>query len=101
MAEGTSVWERHLQSGLLGLLSVASIAIASATIQAREDIAVVKSDVRYIQISIGDKMADRWTASDHRAYSEFDTLRVENLRKDIERNTSRIKGLEDSIGGSD
>lgn len=101
MADGPQTWERHLQSALLALLSVASIAIATTTIQARQDIAVVKSDVRYIQLSIGDKMADRWTATDHRAYSAFDALRANNLSDDIDRNTRRIKDIEDRFDGTD
>ena len=101
MAEGTSVWERHLQSGLLGLLSVASVAIAAATITATGDIAVMKNDVQYIQGQLDTRMNDRWTGADHRAYSDFDALRVENIRKDVERNTQRVKELEARFNGSD
>lgn len=90
-----------MQSGLLGLLSIASIAMATATIQAKEDIAVVKNDVRYMQSQFDTKMGDRWTASDHRAYSAFDALRHDNIRKDVERNAQQIKELEERFGGTD
>ena len=95
------IWERHLQSGLLGLLSIASVAMAGAAITAQEDIAVVKNDVRYIQERLSSKMDDRWTGSDHRAYSEFDALRANNISKDIERNAQRIKELEERLDGND
>ena len=88
-----TAWERHLQSGLLGLLSVASIAMAGAAITAQEDIAVVKNDVRYIQEQISQD--DRWTGADHRAYSQFDALRSQNMARDIARNADKIKELEE------
>lgn len=102
MVEGIPVlWERHLQSGLLALLSIASVAITTATISAGEDIAVVKNDLQYIQGQLDIRMGDRWTASDHRAYAEFDALRAENVRKDVERIAQLIKELEARFDGTD
>ena len=75
--------------------------MATATISAKEDIAVVKNDVRYIQAQFSSKMGDRWTGADHRAYSAYDALRAENIRKDVERNAQHIKDIEERLGGSD
>ena len=101
MAEVSTIWERHLQSGLLGLLSFATIAMATATIQAKEDIAVVRANVANIQEQFTAKMGDRWTGADHRGYASFDALRAENLRKDVERNTERLKELTSRMDGND
>ena len=102
MADGIPVlWERHLQSGMLGLLAIATVAMATASITAKEDIAVVKNDVRYIQSQLTTNLSNQWTAADQRAYRAYDALRAESIRKDVERNTQRIKEIEDSHGGSD
>ena len=91
MAKGTSVWERYLQSCLLGLVSVAVVlAISSCTL--------VSTDASPQEDS---RPPAEWTSADHAAYAEFTALRDAHLRKDIERNTRRIKELEDRYNGVD
>jgi hypothetical protein len=96
-----SGWERHLQSALLGVLTLAVGGFGATTIQSSKDIAVLITQVENIQKDLHGKMSDRYTGNDHRAYSEFDSLRADNLRDMMLRNQDRIKAVEDRINGTD
>jgi hypothetical protein len=96
-----SGWEKHLQTWMLGLLTLAVLGFGRETILSSNDIGVIKVQVDHIQASIREKMGDRYTGSDHRAYSELDSLRSSNTEKMVLRNQVRIKELEDRLNGND
>jgi len=86
-------WERHLQSWLLGILTLTVLGFGASTISASRDIAVIRTEITNIQVSMQDKMGDRYTGSDAAAYREFDALRAENMKMRIEQNSQRIKEM--------
>jgi hypothetical protein len=98
---GASGWERHLQSLLLGLLTLAVLGFGSRTITSSENIAVLVEQVEAIKTDLKGKMSDRYTGNDHRAYSEFDALRAAHMQAQLERLEKRMKELEDRLNGDD
>ena len=88
-------WERHLQSVLLGILTIVVVGFGTTTITASRDIAVIKTEMINLQVSLQDKMGDRYTGTDAEAYKEFDALRATNMQTMIEYNQQRIKDLEE------
>ena len=101
MVAETSGWERHLQSILLGILVIVVIGFGSETIRSARDVAVIKTEVVNIQLQMQDKMGDRYTGSDARAYREFDKLRADNMLLMINQNRVLIKDLEARFNGND
>ena len=91
-------WERHLQSALLGILTIVVVGFGSTTITASRDIAVIKTQMINLQVSLHDKMGDRYTGTDAKAYREFDALRATNMKTMIEYNQQRINKLEQRHG---
>ena len=94
-------WERHLQSLLLGILTIVVIGFGSKTIQTAQDAAVIKTEVENIQQQIQDRMGDRYTGTDAQAYREFDSLRADNLLLQIQQNRARLKEIEERLNGND
>jgi len=94
-------WERHLQSWLLGLLTLAVMGFGASTISAARDIAVIRAEVTNMQQQMVDRMGDRYTGTEHAAYREFDKLRADNMLLMIQQNRVRLKELEQRSNGND
>lgn len=101
MTEQQLGWERHLQSLLLGLLTVVVIGFGSKTIQTAQDAAVIKKEVENLQQQITDRMGDRYTGADANAYQKFDELRANNMLLLIRQNLAAIRGIEERLNGND
>ena len=89
-----------LQSWLLSLLSISVIGIGANAMVNSQINAVQDNKLKNIQSAISGKMTDRYTGSDHRAYVEFDSLRANNMNKQISNNQESIQALEEQINRS-
>ena len=96
-----SSWEKHLQTWLLGILTIVVIGFGATTIDTSKDVAVIKTQVDNIQVGLADKMGDRYTGTDAKAYREFDSLRADNMMIMINHNRALIKELTDRMNGND
>ena len=96
-----SSWEKHLQTWLLGILTIVVIGFGATTIDTSKDVAVIKTQVDNIQTGLAEKMGDRYTGTDANAYREFDSLRADNMLLMINHNRALIKELNDRMNGND
>ena len=96
-----SSWEKHLQTWLLGILTIVVIGFGATTIGTSKDVAVIKTQVDNIQTGLDEKMGDRYTGTDAKAYREFDSLRADNMMIMINHNRALIKELTDRMNWND
>ena len=85
------MFEKHLQSFLLGLLSLLVVWFGQTTIHTREDVIELRGEIRSLKASVG---------TEDRAQKELHKLENRYFENTIKENSARITNIEERLNGS-
>lgn len=82
------MFEKHLQSFLLGLLSLLVVWFGQRTIQTREDVIALRGEVRALKSSVG---------TEDRAENQLRELQHRYFENSVNENSARISLIEERL----
>jgi ribosomal protein L31 len=91
---GKSLFEKHLQTFLLGLLSVLVVWFGRTTLETKDKVIVLTTTVDQMQHDVSSRMLDRYTGTQARSRAEYQKLKIEMLKNRLKEHDGTISEFE-------
>ena len=82
--ETKGLFEKHLQTGLLGVLGILVIWFGRTTLETKEQVIVLTTTVASMRENVSARMLDRYTGTQAKAHQRYEQLQIQNILKRLE-----------------